>query len=67
MAEGFCARCRATVEMTETVTRRRVRGEDGAERTVTERSWHCETCGAFVRSETTAGQPAGIREAEEST
>ena len=51
MAIELCPTCKAVKNMRVTVSERKVRGADGKERTVTTRTYHCESCGLFVRSD----------------
>ena len=47
----MCPSCRTMQNMRMTSTTRTVTGADGNPRTVCTVSYHCESCGAFVRSE----------------
>ena len=51
MAVEFCPTCRRVRNMRVTVSERKERGPGGKERTVTTRTYHCEACRVFVRSE----------------
>ena len=58
MGRAFCPRCGVTRNMEVTVSRRRVEEPDGTVRQVVTRTYHCETCGCFVRSEREPVPPA---------
>jgi len=51
MASGYCPKCRRPTNLELTVSRRTVADADGRERTLVTRTYHCEACGTFVRSE----------------
>ena len=51
MAIELCPTCKLMRNMRVTVSERTAPGPDGKERAVTTRTYHCETCGVFVRSE----------------
>jgi len=52
MAE-MCPRCRELRNTKQTVTNRRIDTPDGKTREIRTTSYHCETCGSFIRSEDT--------------
>ena len=47
----MCPQCKAIREMKKSVSTRQVTGSDGKIREIRTTSFHCETCGIFVRSE----------------
>jgi uncharacterized Zn finger protein len=51
MSREFCPKCKAWRNVEIIVSRRKAVGPDGKERQVVAKMVHCETCGAFVRSE----------------
>ncbi len=50
-AREFCPKCRATKNMQVTTSRRKEPDGKGGTRDVRVRSYHCESCHGFVRSE----------------
>ena len=59
MPDGFCPRCGAVRNLRVTLSHKKVTQPDGAARTVIVRTYHCETCHAFVRSEDAEEAAAG--------
>ncbi len=51
MQRAFCPKCGALRNMEVTTSRRKVTRPDGTKREIVARTYHCETCRAFVRSE----------------
>ena len=51
MARGFCANCGAVRNLAATVAERTRTDAKGKEEKVVATTYHCETCGRFVRSE----------------
>ncbi|MBT4497961.1 MAG: hypothetical protein HOC74_09590 [Gemmatimonadetes bacterium] len=51
MATAFCPHCRAVRNMSVAISRRKAPGKDGKPTEIETRSFHCETCHFFVRSE----------------
>jgi hypothetical protein len=51
MPTGRCPRCKEERNLEVTVSHREVTGPDGAKRVLVTRTYHCEACGTFVRSE----------------
>ena len=51
MPRDHCPRCNAERTMSVTTAEQRELDEDGNERSYVVRTYHCETCHAFVRSE----------------
>ena len=51
MAREFCPGCGVVRNMAATVTERTRTGADGKREKVVATTYHCETCGRFVRSE----------------
>ena len=51
MPLAFCPRCRGSKNMRISVSRRTGTGPDGKPTQVETRSFHCESCHYFVRSE----------------
>ena len=51
MHSGFCPHCRAERNMQVSVTRRKVTDAEGNTCEVLTRTYHCEVCNTFVRSE----------------
>ena len=51
MATELCPSCRTIRSMKVAVSKRTVRGPDGSVKTIQTASFHCESCGQFVRSE----------------
>jgi len=51
MATEMCPACRAIRNLRVTSTTRTVVGPDGKRRLIRTNSYHCGTCGQFVRSE----------------
>ena len=51
MPRDHCARCGSDQNMRVTTTEQRELDEDGQERLYVVRTYHCETCGAFVRTQ----------------
>jgi len=50
MPREFCPICRTAANMNVTVTPRAIVGKDGKMKAITTRTYHCESCGFFVRS-----------------
>ena len=55
MVSELCPKCRQVRDARVTVSSRKVRTPDGKTKEIKTRSFHCEVCGAFVRSEDTEG------------
>ncbi len=51
MPREYCAACGAVRNLSVTTAERKQTDEEGRERKVVTRTYHCETCGRFVRSE----------------
>jgi len=51
MPREYCAGCGAVRNMSVTVSERTESDADGNEEKVVTRTYHCETCGRFVRNE----------------
>ena len=51
MATELCPSCRTIRSMKMAFSTRRVRAPDGRVKTIQTASFHCESCGQFVRSE----------------
>ncbi len=51
MSIELCPRCRALRNVRLTVSRRKVALPDGTTKEVLTRTFHCESCHAFIRSE----------------
>ena len=51
MAIVFCPRCQTARNMTESLTRWEATDEDDSQTAMMTRSYTCETCSTFVRSE----------------
>ena len=51
MSQDMCPRCGALRNMRVTTSRRKVVDADGESRTVITKTYHCEVCSTFVRSE----------------
>lgn len=51
MASEFCPKCRAVRNVRVTSSRRKATDADDKPKTILTRTFHCETCNAFVRSE----------------
>lgn len=49
----YCPRCQAVRNMTVSVSRREGVDSKGNRKTILTKSFHCETCHSFVRSEDT--------------
>lgn len=49
----LCPKCRQLRELRTTVSSRKVETPDGKSKEIRTTSYHCEACGAFVRSEDT--------------
>ena len=52
MAREYCPKCQAVRNMQVSERREAETDPDGRTREVVTRTFHCETCNAFVRSET---------------
>ncbi len=50
MPSEFCPLCRSATNMSVTVTLRTIAVKDGKMKTMTTKTYHCESCGFFVRS-----------------
>jgi hypothetical protein len=50
MPREYCSLCRTVVNLSETVTPRTLVGKDGKIKTIITRTYHCDSCGSFVRS-----------------
>jgi len=50
MPSEYCPLCRIAANMNVTVIPRAIAGKDGKMKTITTKTYHCESCGAFVRS-----------------
>ncbi len=57
MARAYCPKCERMVNVAETIARRQT-GLDSGEQEVV-RTYHCEECGAFLRSERTGTETPG--------
>jgi len=51
MSIEFCPLCRTTTNMIITLTPKAIAGPDGKMKTITIKTYHCESCGSFVRNE----------------
>ena len=51
MATELCPSCRTIRSMKVAYSKRTVRAPDGSVKTIQTASFHCESCGQFVRSE----------------
>lgn len=51
MTSELCPKCAAPRSMSETTSRREEIGPDGETIKIVTTSYHCQTCGTFVRSE----------------
>jgi len=51
MATALCPACRTIRNMKVAFTKRTVKAPDGSVKTLQTVSFHCESCGQFVRSE----------------
>ncbi len=58
MQRAFCPKCGALTNMEVTTSRRKVTEPDGTVREVVTRTYHCETCHSFVRSDEETGVEA---------
>lgn len=59
MAIEHCSSCRAPRNLRASVSRRKTLDPDGRTTTIRTTSFHCESCGQFVRSEEVA-EPAPV-------
>ncbi len=50
MPSEFCPFCRTANNMSVTVTPKAIAGKDGKIKKITTKTYHCESCGSFVRS-----------------
>ena len=50
MPGEFCPLCRTAANMNVSSTPRTIASKDGKMKTITTRTFHCESCGSFVRS-----------------
>jgi len=50
MPSEYCPLCRTAANMKVTVTPRAIVGKDGNMKTIDTKTYHCESCGSFVRS-----------------
>ena len=50
MPSVYCPLCRTAANMKVTVTSRAIVGKDGKMKTMTTKTYHCESCGSFVHS-----------------
>ncbi len=50
MSVEYCPQCRTTTNMGLTVVPKETTGKDGKRKTMSVKTYHCETCRAFVRS-----------------
>ena len=50
MPSEICPVCRTAANMNITVTPRAIANKDGRMKTISTRTYHCESCGSFVRS-----------------
>lgn len=46
----YCLLCRSAANMKVSVTPRAIVGKDGNMKTIVAKTYHCESCGSFVRS-----------------
>jgi hypothetical protein len=53
MSSEYCPHCGAIRNMRETVSRREETTPEGETKEIETRTFHCETCNAFVRSDDT--------------
>ena len=51
MPSEYCPLCRIAANMNVTVMPRAIAGKDGKMKTITTKTYHCESCGSFVRNE----------------
>ncbi len=51
MPSEFCTICKKITNMAVTVMQRTITGPDGKVETITVKTYHCESCRSFVRSE----------------
>jgi hypothetical protein len=51
VSTGYCPFCRTAANMIVTVSPRAIAPKDGKKRTIIIKTYHCEACGSFVRSE----------------
>lgn len=58
MARGYCPHCGRVTNLTVCISRVPDVGEDGELRQVETRTYHCEACHSFVRSEREESEPA---------
>jgi hypothetical protein len=50
MPSELCPLCRTITNMIVTVTPRGISGKDGKMKTISTKTYHCGSCGSFVRS-----------------
>jgi|GEM_PF-890250 len=55
MANEFCPQCKTLKNMTISATKKKIKNKKGKEKEILIYSYHCETCGSFVRSEENIG------------
>ena len=48
---AYCPHCRTVTNLSVSITQRTIADADGKEETVVSRTYHCEACRSFVRSE----------------
>jgi len=60
MPREFCPRCGAVGNMEVTVSRRQAKAPDGTVKEIVTKTFHCEACHSFVRSEDT--ETTGIQD-----
>lgn len=48
---AYCLHCRVVTNLSVSITLATVTDSDGQAQTVASRTYHCESCGSFVRSE----------------
>lgn len=60
MSSELCPSCGVVTNMRVDITDREVIGADGKAKKVTTRTFHCEACNSFVRSEDTDSQLDGL-------
>jgi len=53
MVSELCSKCRQLRNAKVTVSSRKMTTPDGKTKEIKTRSFHCEACGAFIRSEDT--------------
>jgi hypothetical protein len=50
MSIDYCSVCKTATNMIVTVTRKAIADKDGKMKTITIKSYHCESCRSFIRS-----------------